>query len=74
MYLRTFKKCVLKYMNSTLWRVALRKAKVKFDLLTDIDMLLMVEKDIRGEICQSIHRFAKPDNKYMKKYDKNKEF
>ena len=28
------------------WRAALKKTKVKLDLLTDIDMLLMVEKDI----------------------------
>ena len=36
-------------------------------------MLLMVEKDIRGEICNSIYRYAKTNNKYMKDYDKNKE-
>ena len=33
-------------------------------------MLLMVEKGIRGEICRAIHRYAKPNNKYMKNYDK----
>ena len=32
-----------------------KKAKVKLDLLTDIDLLLMVEKDIRGGICHSIY-------------------
>ena len=51
------------------WQVA----KVKSDLLTDINMLLMVEKGIRGRICNSIYRSAKANNKYMKKYDKNKE-
>ena len=30
------------------WQAALKKTKVKLDLLTDIDMLLMVEKGIRG--------------------------
>ena len=32
----------------------------------------MVEKGIRGEICNTIHRYAKANNKYMKDYDKIK--
>ena len=55
------------------WQAALKKTKVKLDLLIDIDMLLMVEKGIRGGICHSIYRYAKANNKYMKYYDKNKE-
>ena len=47
--------------------------KVKLYLLTDIGMLLMVEKGIRGRIWHSIYRYAKANNKYMKDYDKNKE-
>ena len=47
--------------------------KVKLDLLTDIDMLLMVKKSIGGGIYHSIYRHAKANNKYMKDYDKNKE-
>ena len=34
-------------------------------------MLLMVEKTIRGGICQAIHRHAKANNKYMKNYNKD---
>ena len=41
------------------WQAALKKTKVKSDLLTDIDMLLIVEKRIRGRICHSIHQYAK---------------
>ena len=33
----------------------------------------MVEKRIKGEICNKIHRYAKANNKCMKDYDKNKE-
>ena len=55
------------------WQTALKKTKVKLDLLTDIDMLLMVEIVIKGGICPSIYRYAKANNKYMKYYDKDKE-
>ena len=36
-------------------------------------MLLMVDKAIREGMCNSIYRYAKANNKYMKGYDKNKE-
>ena len=37
-------------------------------------MLLMVKKKgIKEGICNSIYRYAKANNKYMKDYDKNKE-
>ena len=56
------------------WQVAaLKKIEIKLELSTDMDILLMVEKGIRGEICNKIHRYAKANNKYMKDYDKNKE-
>ena len=55
------------------WQTALKKIEVKLELLTDMDMLLMVEKGIRGGICNAIHQYAKDNNKYMKDYDKNKE-
>ena len=55
------------------WQAALKKTKVKLKFLTDSDMLLMVEKCIRGGICHTIHQYVKANNKYMKDYDKNKE-
>ena len=36
-------------------------------------MLPMIEKGIRREMCHSIYRYAKVNNKYMKNYDDNKE-
>ena len=55
------------------WQATLQKTGVKLDLLTDINILLMIEKGIRGGICHSIYRYAKANRKYMKDHDKNKE-
>ena len=55
------------------WQACLKKTGVKLELLTDVDILLMVEREIRGGICHSIHRHAKANNKYMKNYYENKE-
>ena len=53
------------------WQACFKKTKVNLELLTDIDMLLMVKKGIRGRICQAIHRHAKANQKYMKNYNKD---
>ena len=53
-------------------QACLKRTGVKLELLTDHDMLMMVEKRIRGRICQALYRYAKANNKYMgKKYDGN---
>ena len=44
------------------WQACLKKTGVKLELLTDIDVLLMVEKGTRGGICQATHRYAKANN------------
>ena len=54
------------------WDALLKSTKVKLDLLTDPDMLLMVEKGIRGGISTITHRYAKANNPYIQEtYDKN---
>ena len=55
------------------WQACLKKNGVKLELLTDIDMLLMLEKGMKGGMCQATYRYAKENNKYMKNYDENKE-
>ena len=55
------------------WQACLKKTNVKLELLTDYDMLLMVEEGTRGGICHSIHRCTKANNKYMENCDENKE-
>ena len=51
--------------------LALKKIKTKLDLLTDIDMLLMV--GISGAMYHAIYQNVKDNNnKSMKDYDKTK--
>ena len=61
------------YAPGLAWQACFKKTEVELELVTNIDMLLITEKGIRGRICQAIHRYAKADNKYMKNYDKDKE-
>ena len=45
------------------WQACLKKTEVELELITDPDMLLMVEKGIRGGICHAILRYPKANNK-----------
>ena len=82
MYIKNLEICVLiNELDSTFfvsapglaWQSCLQKTGVKLELLTDYDMILMIEKGIRCNICQATHSYAKA-NKYMKNYNKNKKF
>ena len=52
------------------WTAMLKLTKVKLELLTDVDMLLMFEEGTRGGISQAIHKDATANNKYMKNFNK----
>ena len=53
------------------WQSCLTKTGVKFELLTDINMPLMVEIGSRGGIVFAIHKHAKANNKYLDNNYKN---
>ena len=51
------------------WDACLKITKVRLELLTDYDMLMMVEKGIRGGVSMISTRYGKANNPYMKDYD-----
>lgn len=51
----------------------LRFTKVEIELLTDVDMLMFVERALRGGITQCTMRHAKANNQYLDDFDASKE-
>ena len=75
MFLKIYELDYVKFLSAPglALQADLEKTKVISDILTDIYMLLMVEKGVRGGICHSTYWYAKANNKYMEDCDKNKE-
>ena len=55
------------------WDATLRVTKVELQLLSDMDMLVMVEKGIRGGVSMISNRYGKANNKCMGKSFKDRE-
>lgn len=55
------------------WDALLKHTKIELDLIQDLDMLLFIEKGIRGGISTITHRYAKANNPYIPEtYDPKK--
>ena len=54
------------------WNSCLKKTRVKLELLTNANMLMLFEEGIRGGICTAIRYYAEANNKYKKNYDSTK--
>ena len=55
------------------WDAALKVTKAELEMLSDMDMLLMVEKGIRGGVSVISNRYGKSNNRYMgDRFDVNK--
>ena len=50
------------------WDAMLKMTSVKLEKISDIDKYLFIEKGLRGAISYIAKRYAKANNKYMKKY------
>ena len=52
------------------WDAMLKMTGVNLELLSNVDMLLMIEKGIRGGVSMVSNRYGKANNKYMKDFNK----
>ena len=53
------------------WDAMLLKTGVKLEQLHDLEMYEMIEKGLRGGVCQVSQKHITANNKYMKSYNKN---
>ncbi|GFT46965.1 uncharacterized protein TNCV_3474071 [Trichonephila clavipes] len=55
------------------WDAMLLHTKVAIELFTDYDMLLFIEKGVRGGISQCCNRYAIANNRYMSNFNPDDE-
>ncbi|GFQ76005.1 uncharacterized protein TNCT_501051 [Trichonephila clavata] len=54
---------------SLTWSAGIKTTNVTLELLTDINMYLMLESGIRGGMCLVSKRYSKANNKYLDNFD-----
>ena len=54
------------------WNGCLKMTGIELELISDVDMYLMIEKGLRGGMSVISHRKAEANNKYMHSYDPEK--
>ena len=55
------------------WHACLKITGVKLELITDINMLLMIENRMHAGVYHVVRSYAEANSKYMEYYDENKE-
>ena len=59
-------------LSGLAWHACLKITEIKSELITDVNMLLMIENRMCGGVCHVIRSYAEANNKYMDNYDENK--
>ena len=54
------------------WNACLKMTGIELELISDVDMYLMIEKELRGGMSVICHRKAEANNKYMSSYHPEK--
>ena len=62
------------YFNSSglSWDAMLKMTGIELEFISDTDMHLFFEKEMRRDISYIAKRYSKANNKYMQSYDANK--
>ena len=66
-----FRPCIFFSTPGLALEAMLKITKVKLELFTDIDMVLMTENGIRGGLTQIVKKYSVANNKYLPDYDEN---
>jgi len=59
-------------LPSLAWASAMKYTNAKLDLITDLDMYLMAENNMRGGIATISHRYARANNPLVEGHDPSK--
>ncbi|XP_066600001.1 uncharacterized protein [Prorops nasuta] len=66
---KEFRSRSLLYASSLHLGAMLKHTGIRLELFTDVDMLLFMERGIRGGLSQCSHRYERANNRYMRNYD-----
>ena len=72
--LKSYWLCLSHYLSvpALIWDVLLKLTKVELECISDADMYLFFEKDMRDTVSYISERHIKANNKYLKSYDPRK--